>query len=162
MAQIATGNREEALDIVQETMLRLVHRYSSRPEAEWRAIFFRILQNQIRDWYRRHSTRKRWLGWFSGKNKKEEEARSNPAEDLPDPSNPDPAEQTVRSDSITALEEALRTLSLRQQQAFLLRAWEELSVRETAHAMNCSEGTVKTHYFRAVQTLRNLLKDYAL
>ena len=156
MAQFATGQSEDALDIVQDTMLVLVKRYGDKPETEWKPLFFRILQNNIRDWYRRRTVRNRWHQLWSGWQTEEED----PIAQLPDPQGTHPGKQILATDSLATVEAAVKQLPLRQQQAFFMRAWEELSVSETAVAMHCSEGSVKTHYSRAVHSLRNLLKDH--
>lgn len=158
MAQIATGHEEEAHDLVQESMLKLVERYATRDEAEWGPLFHRILQSKIRDWYRRTKVRNRWRLWL-GRDEDGEQA-DDPLESIADVSTPSAEHQLKTKQAAAALDEALRVLPLRQQQAFLLRAWEELDVAQTAAAMGCSEGSVKTHYFRAVQTLRKLLGSH--
>ena len=158
MAELATRNADEALDIVQDAMISLVNNYSTKPEPEWRPLFFQIVQNRIRDWHRKKSVRDRWNGMrklWQG-----QEGDEDPIQNLADPKGKTPGEQATLKDSATALDSALKTLSWRQQQAFLLRAWEEMSVAETARVMNCSEGSVKTHYARALQTLRDLLEDH--
>jgi len=160
MAQIATGSTEEALDIVQDAMFGLVRKYAEKPQEQWRPLFFRILQSRIRDWYRRNSVRSRWRVWFTGHGGSEEGGQEDPMAALPDKAGIDPAEQVVGRASMAVLEEALRTLSFRQQQTFLLRAWQGMSVAETAAAMKCSEGTIKTHYARAVKTLRKKLEGH--
>jgi RNA polymerase sigma-70 factor (ECF subfamily) len=161
MAQISTGNSEDALDLVQDTMFIWVRKYSEKPENEWRPLFFRILQNKVRDWHRRNNVQKRWRLWLQpwGKPNKEE-VIERPIEHLADPEEKDIGDQMILGHSMEALEASLTALPLRQQQAFLLRAWEEMSVRETATTMGCSEGSVKTHYSRAVHALRNLLEDH--
>ena len=159
MAQIATGNRDDALDIVQDAMFNLVRRYRTKPETEWRALFFRIVQSRIRDWYRRHTVRMKWRAWL-GRKDDSEETTHDPMGDIPDPSPHSPVDYVMAGDGVAALDVALRSLPLRQQQAFLLRAWEGLNVSDTAAAMRCSEGTVKTHYSRAVHRLRVVLKDH--
>jgi RNA polymerase sigma-70 factor, ECF subfamily len=163
MALISTGNSDDALDIVQDTMFIWVRKYSEKPDEEWRPLFFRILQNKIRDWHRRNNVRNRWRTWLQpwGKSN-EEEVGENPIEKLADPAVKDIDDQMVLGHSMKALETSLAALPLRQQQAFLLRAWEEMNVRETAAVMGCSEGSVKTHYSRAIHALRNLLEDYPL
>ena len=153
MAQIATGNREEALDIVQDAMLQLAHRYGRREEQEWGALFQRILQNRIRDWYRRSQVRSRVLGWF-GAGREDDD----PIAELPDERTPGPEREHANERLREALDAALHALPLRQQQAFLLRAWEGLDVAQTASAMGVSEGSVKTHYSRAVHALRGRLE----
>lgn len=160
MAQIATGSREDALDIVQDAMLNLVRRYRAKPETEWRALFFKIVQSRIRDWYRRHAVRAKWRAWLGRKDDPEDGTVPDPLGDVPDPSSQSPADRLMAEDEVAALDAALRSLPLRQQQAFLLRAWEGMSVSDTAAAMRCSEGSVKTHYSRAVHALRVMLEDY--
>lgn len=163
IAHIATGSTEEALDIVQDAMFRLVRGYAREPEDKWKPLFFRILQNRIRDWYRRRAVRNRWHAWFPSRRARgdaEKEAPADPITLLEDKGARSPHDQALMGNTMEALNTALRSLPLRQQQAFLLRAWEGLSVRETASAMNCSEGTVKAHYSRAVHTLRTLLEDH--
>lgn len=160
MAQIATGSREEALDIVQDAMFGLVKRYSEKSEKEWKPLFFRILQSRIRDWYRRNRVRRRWRIWLDSGHKPDGKEGEDPLATLADPNAHNPAEESILADATAALDSALRTLTLRQQQAFLLRAWEGMSLRETAVAMKCSEGSVKSHYSRAVHALRNLLEEY--
>jgi len=161
MAQISTGNSEDALDVVQDTMFIWMRKYSEKPEEEWRPLFFRILQNKIRDWHRKNNTRKRWRVWLQPWGKHDEEEHvENPIDRLADPTASDMGDQMILGHSMEALEGSLATLPLRQQQAFLLRAWEEMNVHETAAVMRCSEGSVKTHYSRAVHALRNLLEDH--
>jgi RNA polymerase sigma-70 factor, ECF subfamily len=159
MAHISTGNSEDALDIVQDTMFTWVRKYSEKPQEEWRPLFFRILQNKIRDWHRRNTIRKRWRIWFAPHSDHEGPIES-PLENVADPDANDLGDQMILGHSMQVLENSLHSLPLRQQQAFLLRAWEEMSVRETAAAMKCSEGSVKTHYSRAIQALRLLLEEH--
>ena len=158
MAKIATGDADEAMDLVQDAMLKLVQRYSTRDEAEWGPLFHTILQHRIRDWYRRTKVRNRWRQWL-GKGEGSD-VESDFLESVPDTSQPSSDKQLALKQATVALEQALRTLPFRQQQVFLLRAWEELDVAQTATAMGCSQGSVKTHYFRAVHTLRKLLGDH--
>ncbi len=160
MAQIATNSTDDALDIVQEAMLSLVKRYGTKPEEEWKPLFYRILVNSIRDWYRRTKVRNRWRSWMQTTGKANDAEALDSIESLPDPAGHNPEDQVIIGDSVAALDSALRILPPRQQQAFLLRAWEGLSVRETAVVMRCSVGSVKTHYARAVRKLRKLLEDH--
>ncbi len=158
LARIATRDDDDALDVVQDAMLTLVRRYSTRGEREWAALFHCILQSRIRDWYRRTRVRTRLRQWFGGAGEENEEV--DPVGTAPDPSTVPLDEELAQKRASLALQDALQRLPLRQQQAFLLRAWEELDVAETARAMGCSIGTVKTHYFRAIQTLRRQLGDH--
>lgn len=160
MAKIATSSSEDALDIVQDSMLGLVQRYSQKQPAEWKPLFFRIVQSRIRDWYRRNTVRSRWRVWLDGWRDKEEGQQEDPLEMMPDITGNDPVDQIQGKDSLAVLEKALHTLPLRQQQTFLLRAWQGMNVAETAKVMKCSEGSVKTHYSRAVHTLRKKLEDH--
>lgn len=160
MARIATGNTDDALDIVQDAMFALVSRYADKATTQWRPLFFRILINRIRDWYRRNKVRRYWQNWLQPFKKSDHDSPEDPIESVPDGSLPNPSEQLILNDTVTALDAALRQLPPRQQQTFLLRAWEGLSVRDTAKAMNCSEGSIKTHYARAIATLRDLLENH--
>jgi RNA polymerase sigma-70 factor (ECF subfamily) len=158
MAQIATGNEDEALDLVQDAMLKLVQKYGDRSEQDWGPLFHCILQSRIRDWYRRTKVRNRLRELFYSS--PAEEDREDPLEQLPDRTTAAPDERLQRKRACAELDTALRALPLRQQQAFLLRIWEELDVAQTAQAMGCSEGSVKTHLFRALQVLRKRLGEH--
>ncbi len=155
MAQLATGNQDEAFDIVQDAMFALARRYGGRHPAEWGPLFQRILQSRIRDGYRRARVRNRWRVWFTN-----DDEHEDPLAALPDPHARRPEDLLGNERAGSALDAALRALPLRQQQAFLLRGWEGLDVAATAAAMGCSEGSVKTHYSRAVHRLRELLEDH--
>jgi len=158
MAQIATGNEDEALDLVQDAMLKLVQKYGDRTEGDWGPLFHCILQSRIRDWYRRAKVRNRLKEFFRSPHDGEE--REDPLEQLPDRMTAAPDEDLQRKRACAELEVALRALPLRQQQAVLLRIWEELNVAQTAQAMGCSEGSVKTHLFRGLQALRRRLGEH--
>lgn len=157
MARMATGDVEEALDLVQDAMTAFVRRYADHPPEQRRPLFYRVLNNRITDWYRR---RARWsLRIFGGLR-----ASDNSA-DGPDPLAVAPSGE--RPDGIAAggefglaLERALARLPVRQRQVFLLRAWEGLDVSETASALAISAGSIKTHYFRALASLRQALEAY--
>ncbi|MSM41117.1 MAG: RNA polymerase sigma factor [Geobacter sp.] len=159
MAYLATGNQDDALDIVQDAMLDFVRRYTKKPENEWPPLFHRVLQSRITDWHRRSLVRNRLRIWF-GFGSKDGEEEECPLEKVADPIGTTPASLLLNRELGVKLDKAIRGLPLRQQQAFLLRAWEGLDVAETAAAMGCSGGSVKTHYFRAVTALRNVLEEY--
>ena len=156
MAQIATGNTDDALDIVQDSMMTLVRKYSAKSEMEWGALFHTILQSRIRDWYRRSSVRNRLRSWLV----QDENDDADPLDEIPDQHTKNPEQRLHLDVAADALNTALHALPLRQQQVFLLRNWEGLDVAQTAQAMGCTEGTVKTHYSRAVHSLRATLEDH--
>jgi RNA polymerase sigma-70 factor (ECF subfamily) len=158
MAEIATGNREDALDIVQDAMLTLAQKYAHKTKDDWPPLFHRILQSRIRDWYRRNRVRNRWRVWFGKSNEVDTEV--DPITMQEDVSAVNPPRQLSADNAITALEDGIRQLSLRQQQVVMLRCWEGLDVAETAKAMGCSQGSVKSHYSRAIHTLREKLGDH--
>jgi RNA polymerase sigma-70 factor (ECF subfamily) len=157
IATLSTGDREDALDIVQDAMLKLVRNYGDRPSEEWRPLFYRILANRITDQQRRRAVRQRVVSWLVPAGDADD---SDPMAAFPDPRPMAPDEVVGRADAMTALEAALGRLPARQRQAFLLRSLEGLDVRETAIAMACSEGSVKAHFSRAVHSLRTTLGDH--
>jgi RNA polymerase sigma-70 factor, ECF subfamily len=164
MALIATSNREDALDIVQDAMLRLTKRYADRDAEQWGPLFHRIVQSVIRDGYRRTAVRNRFrqfLGRGGPQGASAEDAlEEDPIESRFASAEPQPTAQLQQQQAMAQLDAALQRLPLRQQQVFLLRQWEGLSVRETAQAVGCGEGSVKTHFSRALKTLREQLQDY--
>jgi RNA polymerase sigma-70 factor (ECF subfamily) len=159
IAQIALRHDQDALDAVQDAMLRLVRGYARRPAAEWPPLFYRILENGIRDMQRRRRTRSGVLAWLPWRGGDDEHDELDPVAQAPDPA-PTPAAQVQTAETLQALERAVAALPARQRQAFLLRSIEGMDVAATAQAMGCSEGSVKTHYFRALQFLRGQLGEY--
>jgi RNA polymerase sigma-70 factor (ECF subfamily) len=159
IAEIALRNADDALDVVQDSMLQLVRAYGARPSEEWRPLFHRILQNRIQDCRRRRRSRSRVIAWWTG-------ATQEPGDEADDPieqaagAEPEPPRRLMNDEAMAALESAIRELPLRQQQAFLLRTFEGLDVAQTAAAMGCTGGSVKTHHFRAVQALRAKLGEH--
>jgi RNA polymerase sigma-70 factor, ECF subfamily len=157
IAQLGLRNDDDALDAVQDAMMKLVQSYSARPEDEWRPLFYRILANRIRDLQRRRTVRGRIMAWLPVRDADDEE-EVDPIAQAPSP-DAGPARRLELDEAIGVLETAVAELPPRQQQAFLLRNFEGLDVGETASAMGCSEGSVKTHYFRALENLRARLGD---
>ncbi len=159
MAQMSVKNPDDALDIVQESMMTLVSKYSNKPVDQWRPLFFRILQNRTRDFHRRASTRGRVFSLFGAFRRNDDEEIE--FEDLHAGRESDqPEQRSVIDDSRDEMLVALSNLPERQRQAFALRAIEGMGVADTARAMGCSAGSVKTHYSRAVHRLRDLLQEH--
>jgi RNA polymerase sigma-70 factor (ECF subfamily) len=158
IAQMAVRDRDDALDIVQGAMLRLARSYARRPSEEWKPLFYRILYNGIRDWQRRKTVRSRIFGFLPGSWPDDEDAPGDPFERVASDA-PEPSRQLMADEAMARLETAVGQLPARQQQAFALRCLEGMDVAEAAAAMGCSEGSVKTHYFRALQTLRAKLGE---
>lgn len=155
IARIAVRHDDDALDIVQDAMLQLARRYAQRPAEEWRPLFYRILQNRIRDCQRRRKVRAKLMSWLPGWKADEDEV-TDPYEGVAD-ARPLPQDLLATDQAMVTLERALSELPGRQQEAFMLRNFEGMDVAQTAEAMGCSEGSVKTHYSRAVHTLREHL-----
>src|SRR5262245_27289900 len=153
IAQMAMRDADDALDIVQGAMLRLAQSYGGRPSEEWKPLFYRILYNGIRDAQRRRSVRSRIFSLWPGSLRADDESPDDPFESVPGGA-PDPSEQLMANEAMERLEVALAALPARQREAFVLRCLEGLDVAATAAVMGCSEGSVKTHYFRALNTLR--------
>jgi RNA polymerase sigma-70 factor, ECF subfamily len=163
----AVRNEDAALDVVQDAMLKLAEKYAEKPAAELPMLFQRILQNTIHDHFRRQKVRNTWTTLLSALGKGDEKDDDfDPLETLaakPDSNQPpDPADRVQQSQTVAIIEQALARLPGRQREAFLLRYWEELDVAETAAAMGCSEGSVKTHCSRAVHALAEMLKAKGL
>lgn len=156
MAQYAVKDVDDALDIVQDTMMALARRYADRPEAEWKPLFYRILRSKITDCHRRRQVRNRFFVWLRPQG---DDEGVDPIEQMPDGKGADPEHRLELAMSIEKLSQAVEVLPQRQQQAFLLRAWEGFDVASTAKAMGCSQGSVKTHYSRAVHKLRAVLEE---
>jgi RNA polymerase sigma-70 factor (ECF subfamily) len=164
-ALFAVRDDHAALDIVQEAMLKLTEKYAARPHQELPLLFQRILQNAIRDFYRRQKVRALWTMPISHLLGAEAAEESDPLETLEaqeDSKTVLPAEQFERSQVLALIEKALEKLPPRQRQAFLLRYWEELDVAAAAKIMGCSEGSVKTHCSRATHALAVLLKKQGI
>ncbi len=158
IAQCALRDADDAHDVVQVAMLRLAQSYATRPVDEWKPLFYRILYNGIRDLQRRHGVRRRFFGWLPGGTRQQEDPGEDPLEQVPDPA-PEPLQQLAADEAMQLLDQALRRLPARQFEAFTLRCLEGLDVAATAASMGCSEGSVKTHYFRALQVLRAELAE---
>jgi RNA polymerase sigma-70 factor (ECF subfamily) len=159
----AVRDDHAALDIVQDAMMKLAEKYGDKPLAELPMLFQRILQNTMRDFWRRQKVRNLWttlLSSFGGNDGSEER---DPLEtiDVEDDSD-EPAAQLERSQTIKLIEAAIEKLPARQREAFVLRYWEEMDVAETAKVMGCSDGSVKTHCSRAVRSLAIELKKQGL
>lgn len=157
LARIAVRNDADALDIVQDAMLQLARRYADSPSGEWAPLFHRILQNRIRDHQRRRKVRDRIFAWLP-RMQSRDEAEADPIENVAAPTK-HAADSVMEDEAMRALEQALARLPARQQEAFMLRNFEGLDVAATALAMGCSEGSVKTHYSRAVHALRESLGE---
>ncbi len=157
MIQIATGNSNDVLDLLQDSMIAFVRKYSDKSESEWKPLFYRVVQNRIRDWYRREKLKKLFFIQISGRQDNEEN-RPDPLEFIEDPKAADSLNTLKTSQAMEKLNHVLKQLPARQQQVFLLRSWEGLSTKETAKAMGCTQGTVKTHYSRAVSKLKQELE----
>jgi RNA polymerase sigma-70 factor, ECF subfamily len=137
-------------------MIKLVRRYGTRPAEEWAPLFYAILRNCVRDQQRSRQSRNSILTWFS-------RLTASGAREVGEPAVTDvvrgPLQELESDERLGKLQSAIATLPARQRQAFLLRNIEELNVSDTAIAMGCSEGSVKTHYSRAVHALREKLGD---
>ena len=158
IAEIAVRSRDEALDLVQDAMIKMARNYAERPRDEWTPLFYRILQNGIRDWHRRQKVRNRVMVWF-GRGASADDEYDITA-NAPDPMGRSPDVELENVEAMQRLEASVHELPDRQREAFMLRTFEGLDVAGTAVAMGCSEGSVKTHYSRAVHTLREKLGEH--
>lgn len=159
MAEFACGNRDDALEIVQDSMLAFVRKYADKPSSEWAPLFYRVLDSRMVDHQRRQRVRSRWLTWLAP-GRADADALADPIASIPDPGEPGPLQRLADAQTGAALTRALAALPHRQRQCFLLRVWEGLDVAATAQAMRCGEGSVKTHLSRALAALRIQLEAY--
>lgn len=159
----AVRDEHAALDIVQDAMLKLAEKYAAKPPEEYPMLFQRILQNTMRDFWRRQKVRNLWTTLFSSFGSNSDDEDRDPLEtiDVEDDSD-NPVEQLQRSQTIAIIEKALEKLPTRQREAFVLRYWEDMDVAETAEIMGCSQGSVKTHCSRAVHALAQALEKQGL
>jgi RNA polymerase sigma-70 factor (ECF subfamily) len=160
----AVRDDHAALDIVQDAMMKLATKYGDKPVAEFPMLFQRILQNTMRDYWRRQKVRNLWttlLSSFGGSPEDGDERDPLETIDVEDDS-AEPHAQLERSQTIQLIELAIQKLPARQREAFVLRYWEEMDVAETAKIMGCSDGSVKTHCSRAVHSLAAELKKQGL
>ncbi len=160
----AVRDDHAALDIVQDAMMKLADKYGNNPPAEFPMLFQRILQNTMRDFWRRQKVRNLWttlLSSFGGNGEDGEEHDPLETIDVEDDSD-EPSAQLERTQTILLVEKALEKLPTRQREAFVLRYWEDMDVAETADIMGCSQGSVKTHCSRAVRALAIELEKQGL
>jgi len=156
MALLAVGNKDDALDIVQDAMYKLVEKYRDKSNDQLAPLFHRILQSRINDWYRRKQVRKIVMFW--GEHDDDEHALTL----TQGVDNISPERQLTSNRQHELLLDVLAKLPLRQQQCFLLRCWEGYDVAQTAKVMECSQGSVKTHYSRALKVIRPQLDQHYL
>jgi RNA polymerase sigma-70 factor (ECF subfamily) len=137
-------------------MLKLAEKYGDRPDEEFPMLFQRILQNTIRDYYRRSKVRSMWttlLSAFSSDDEDEHDPLETLAADEDDNGPRTPESKLLQAQTLNLIDDEIKKLPTRQREAFLMRYWEDMDVAETAAAMGCSEGSVKTHCSRATHAL---------
>lgn len=164
-ALYAIHDHHAALDVVQTAMMKLVERYADKPAQELPMLFHRILQNALHDHFRRAKVRDFWVRLVSPLRDKDEdnsETLESLAASAEDYASPTPEQAVAQGQHLAMIEQALSELPARQREAFLLRYWEEMDVAETAEIMGCSQGSVKTHSFRAVNALARKLKEMGI
>lgn len=154
-ARMSLPTSEDAMDAVQDSMLKLTQQYAHRPNSEWAPLFYRILRNTVIDAQRRQTTKKRLFPLAADHMGEDEDQRL-------DAPSPEPGlDRLIDSEQMRhRLEAAIVALPDRQREAFLLRTLDCLNVAQTAQAMGCTTGSVKTHYFRAIQALRKKLSEH--
>lgn len=157
LALLSVGSHADALDLLQDTMIKLVTKYQNRPSNEWKPLFYKILKNKIRDWHRHQKVKSLVFFWKSPQVSEESEPWPVTLDFGSDNTSPEDELTKIRQQGLALA--SLQQLSEKQQQCFLLRSWEGLSVKETAEIMGCSAGSVKTHYFRALNKLRTLMGE---
>ncbi|MGZ3182898.1 MAG: RNA polymerase sigma factor [Telluria sp.] len=162
-AVYAVRKDESALDIVQDAMIKLAEKYGDKPASDLPMLFQRILQTTILDYFRREKVRTTWVSLFSGLSRAEgadedfdiletyESEEGNTSQESS-------ADSVERMQILQVIDDEVQKLPARQREAFLMRYWQDMDVAETAEAMGCSEGSVKTHCSRATHALAEALK----
>lgn len=156
MAMLAAQNNHDALDIVQDTMEKMVKYYISKPSEQWPPLFFKVLHNRIMDWHRKAKIRN--LLFFWQQHESEEGDDYQAARECYQADEQTPEQLLTKNYDQTRMLVVIEQLPIRQQQCFLLRCWQGFSVTKTAEIMQCSEGSVKTHYSRAVNKIKQSLE----
>lgn len=151
MESATQGQHGIAMDLVQEAFISLHKSYAEKSTEEWYPLFYTILNNKLQDWRRKEARRNQPFSFFKKVSLDDEEVEFD---NLVDESTPSPLEFLDQAVTAEQIQEAIAKLPVRQQQAFMLRAWEGFDTQTTAQIMNCTEGSVKTHYHRAIQGLR--------
>ncbi|WP_180162992.1 RNA polymerase sigma factor [Acinetobacter sp. YH12069] len=155
MMESAThGQHGIAMDLVQEAFISLHKAYAEKSTEEWYPLFYTILNNKLQDWRRKEARRSQPFSLFRKVSLDDDDVE---LQDVVDESTPNPFDFLDQAVTAEEIQDAIAELPVRQQQAFMLRAWEGFDTHTTAEIMNCSEGSVKTHYHRAIQGLRTAL-----
>lgn len=151
MESATQGQHGIAMDLVQEAFISLHKSYAEKSTEDWYPLFYTILNNKLQDWRRKEARRNQPFSFFKKVSLDDDEVEFD---NLVDESTPSPLEFLDQAVTAEEIQEAIAKLPVRQQQAFMLRAWEGFDTQTTAQIMNCTEGSVKTHYHRAIQGLR--------
>ena len=154
IAMISIKDEDESKDVVQDSMISLATKYSDRPPDEFAPIFYRILFNKIKDWHRKTIVRRRFFSFIGFSDSKADPIESAESDNI------DPMKLNEAEEVSTIIQDSIDNLPSRQKQAFILRNFEGMSVKNVSKVMKCSEGSVKTHYFRAMQKLKIELAEY--
>jgi len=154
VARVSVGNDDDAMDVIQDAMLKFVHKYAEKSSDQWRPLFYKIVYSRLTDFHRRRNFR-RGIMQFWGSHDDEQHNRLEI--DNVVAANLDPQQQLQVDGALEQLQQALANLPLRQQQAVLMRAWHGFDTNETARIMQVSTGSVKTHYSRGLEKLRDSL-----
>ena len=154
MESATQGQQGIAMDLVQEAFISLHKSYADKTLDEWYPLFYTILNNKLQDWRRKEARRANPFSFFK---KVSLDSDNDEVNEIVDETTLNPSDFLSQEVTIEEIQEAIAKLPLRQQQAFMLRAWEGFDTQTTAQIMGCSEGSVKTHYQRAIQGLRTAL-----
>lgn len=153
IAVMSLKNKDDALDVVQDVMIKFVEKYKRKNQKHWCSLFYRMVQNRITDFHRSNTKKRKYFSFFNT------DKDENIIEQVADENYVTALQQMDDYTKIENLQDCLNELPTRQLQAFVCRIWEGLSVKETANSMKCSQGSVKTHLFRALKSIREQMKQ---